>query len=62
MNAALIAAAIDELDLQDVVCLALLSKKSVDDGASALPDVVDPILVDELLERDRFALSVEPLE
>jgi len=48
-NAAIIIATIDELDLQDILCLTLLSKKRVNDGASPLTDVVDPVLVDELL-------------
>jgi len=48
-NAAIIVATIDELDLQDIFHLALLSKNRVDDGASALSDVVDPVLMDELL-------------
>jgi hypothetical protein len=48
-NAAIIVATVDQLDLQDILGLALLSKKRVDHGASALTDVVDPILVDELV-------------
>jgi len=48
-NAAIIVATIDELDLQDIFRLALLSKKRVDHGASALSNVVDPVLMDELL-------------
>jgi hypothetical protein len=62
MNAALIAAVIGELDLQDIICLTLLSKKGFHDSASALADVVDPILVDEPLQRHRLALSVGPFE
>ncbi len=61
-DAALIVASIDELDLQDAVCLALLAKKRVDDGAPALADVVDPVLMDEGLQLDGFALPVEPFE
>ncbi|MBW2685993.1 MAG: hypothetical protein JRE19_08760 [Deltaproteobacteria bacterium] len=45
-RAAFVVAAIDQLDLQDAVRLALLSKKRVDDGAPALAHVIDPVLVD----------------
>jgi hypothetical protein len=61
-RAAFVVATIDQLDLQDAVRLALLSKKRVDDGASTLADVVDPILVDQFMEQDRFLLSVEALQ
>jgi hypothetical protein len=62
MGTAVVVTTIDELDLENVLCLALLSKERVDHGASALTDVVDPILVDQRPERDRFVPSVEPLE
>jgi hypothetical protein len=55
-------ATIDELDLQDVVPLALLSKEGVDHGAPIPLHVVDPVLVDQLFQWDVFALSVEALE
>ena len=59
---ALAIAVIDQLDLHDAFPFALLSKEGVDNDAPALSDVVDPILVDQALHRDRFALPVEALE
>jgi hypothetical protein len=61
-GAALAVAAIDELDLHDAFRLALLSKERIDYGAPALTDVVDPVLVDQLFYRDRFALPVKALQ
>jgi hypothetical protein len=55
-------AVIDQLDLHDAFALALLSKEGVDNDAPALSDVVDPILVDQALHRDGFALPIEALE
>jgi hypothetical protein len=57
-----VVAAIHELDPEDAFGLALFLKQRVDHDVSALTDVVDPILVDQLPERDGLALPIEPFE
>jgi butyrate kinase len=61
-DAALIIAVIDELDLQDALCLALLLKERIHHGAPVPAHIVQPISMDELFERDRFALALRPFE
>ena len=62
MRTAIVVAAIDDLDLEHVIRLALLLKERLDHCTPALSDVVDPVLVDLPLHSDRLALTIEPLE
>ena len=61
-DASLIIAVIDELDLQDTLRLALLLKERSHHRAPIPTHVVDPISMDELLDRDRLALALRPFE